>query len=661
MADFLRIIKSSAWIFFINVFLMGLIVLNTFLSDPHQKVFSSFHLSNLFQSRFTFDVMWFAFVLFALGFFLAILSYLIWRYTALGFINRDKKGYGFVVILLLLHCFLWNSQFFPHSNFSLFTGSNVSLVLLLFFSGFTVILFLGRVFFSFSSITAILVLSVLIFGFVKIDFSPPHYRAFNGQPDIIIIGFDSLRPRMVTPQLMPALHHYLSEASVYENAYTPLARTYPSWMSILSGLYPQKHGARFNLMPRSLHNPDCRLLPAVLADQGYESLYAADEKRFANIDGFHGFKYVVGPGIGASDFVIGLISDTPLVNLVRQISLSRLLLPYVYSNRAADASYSGHVFANEVGRGLAALNRLKPTLIAIHFCEAHYPFTPVERGDKALSWYQPQLQDNDPFQQYRKSLNNADNQFAHVLASLKDAGRLENALIFLISDHGEAFVYDTLVFNSLAEGGKKYALTSFGHGTNAADTYQFKVLLAIRQFKNGHPSGMSGHEKIPVSLVDIYPTILNYLTIPCNEKKDGISLLSKKISAKRDFYVETGFNIPALMNYFPDMRDVFMQGYNAYEVNRQGYITIKKERIPGLIAAKEVSVIRGDQMVVFKSTSQDSGQFTWFDHTRQLWQPLNQNDKWSGDIYPMISSLCKHFSDHSKLQQHPFCQTSNVQ
>ncbi|NMG17839.1 alkaline phosphatase family protein [Aromatoleum bremense] len=67
--------------------------------------------------------------------------------------------------------------------------------------------------------------------------------------NIIIIGIDSLSATAfeANRQYLPNLAELLAQGTSFENAYTPIGRTFPAWMSILSGMSPAEHGAVFNL------------------------------------------------------------------------------------------------------------------------------------------------------------------------------------------------------------------------------------------------------------------------------------------------------------------------------------------------------------------------------------------------------------------------------
>ncbi len=120
------------------------------------------------------------------------------------------------------------------------------------------------------------------------------------RPHIVIIGIDSLRDDLTIPRRgvapVPHIRAFLDEARRFSDATTPLARTYPSWVTILTGRHPVTTNARYNLMPRSLVH-EGETLGKALRESGYASIYATDEVRFANFDGSFGFDQLITPHI----------------------------------------------------------------------------------------------------------------------------------------------------------------------------------------------------------------------------------------------------------------------------------------------------------------------------------------------------------------------------
>ena len=69
-----------------------------------------------------------------------------------------------------------------------------------------------------------------------------------------MIGIDSLRldelKRFGGTGLTPNLDRFLEHADVFADSTTPAARTFSSWVAILTGRAPTETGARFNLGAR---------------------------------------------------------------------------------------------------------------------------------------------------------------------------------------------------------------------------------------------------------------------------------------------------------------------------------------------------------------------------------------------------------------------------
>ena len=112
-------------------------------------------------------------------------------------------------------------------------------------------------------------------------------RAASEQPDVIFISIDSWRSdhvpgRQLPPGVMPYLETLIEDAAVIEQAFTPLARSFPAFWTVFTGQFPPRHGIRMNLSDDSLIATPSDLLRA-FGDRGYYRLFAMDERRFANI------------------------------------------------------------------------------------------------------------------------------------------------------------------------------------------------------------------------------------------------------------------------------------------------------------------------------------------------------------------------------------------
>ncbi len=155
-------------------------------------------------------------------------------------------------------------------------------------------------------------------------------QASADKPNVIFIGFDALRPDFLTyfnpsRRHTPTFDAFLQHSTVFKNVFTPDARTFPTWVSILTGRYPLHHKARDD-------NADLSTLdiPTTLAREfqknGYETIFASDDNRFNNInhDQF-GFNRMIGPTGNAIDMMLSNANDNLLSNLLVQTSLGKWL------------------------------------------------------------------------------------------------------------------------------------------------------------------------------------------------------------------------------------------------------------------------------------------------------------------------------------------------
>lgn len=447
------------------------------------------------------------------------------------------------------------------------------------------------------------------------------------QPNIILIGFDSLRPDFINAKNTPTIAQFLQTATVFTEAYTPLARTFPAWVSILTGQYPKHHLARNNLVnnfaPGRLDTLAKRLQHA-----GYTTLYATDEKRFSNITQDYGFNQILGPKMGVNDFLLGSLSDLPLTNLLVNTRIGQLLLPYNYANRAAAITYSPKQFLHLIQFGLAQRDN-KPVLLAIHFCVSHWPHT----------WANDhQAETTSLPDKYRRSVEEVDAQFRDLLISLKHEGLLENSMVVLLSDHGTGLglVGDRLTAKStyLGDPDKLHWLrtfttsslsdasphldTSYGQGTDVLSTQQYHVLLAMRGF---------GIKTIPQqikqrsSLIDIAPTLLDVLQLPSLANSDGMTLKPFLFSAttppqSRPLLLESGYALVELQQSTIDIHKVLKTGIHAYQINsRTGLLSFSAAMQKNALLDKQQAILLDDWLLAHYPKSTGRKLLSHRDHT----------------------------------------------
>ncbi len=420
----------------------------------------------------------------------------------------------------------------------------------------------------------------------------------KNKPNIILIGIDSLRPDFIWSDEiegesnLPNIRNFLTHSKVFETAYTPLARTYPAWNSILTGTYPVKHGARFNLISEIYQNNKIMSIAQLFRKGGYRTIYATDEKRFSNIDERFGFDKVIGPKIGAGDFLLGNLNDLPLTNLISNTWMGKVLFPFTYGNRAATVTYKPETFDRMVIDSLAEEEQM-PLFFNIHFCLAHWPYT--WSGSR-----NPEEEVIGMFDGYKTVLQQADKQFGRLITFLKKKGVLDNAIVVVLSDHGESFTHDSVQYKTILDknnSGVKRVMVP-GHGTDVLSRKQYEVLLAFRKF--GGNRFMPERSQQHAGLIDIAPTLMDLVqNHSANDQFDGISLRPWLENPEfpltsRMFFVETGFSVPAIMSASPNEVKAFQQGAEHYTISKQGRILIKDKSIPLLMSKKQYALYFDD-------------------------------------------------------------------
>jgi arylsulfatase A-like enzyme len=377
--------------------------------------------------------------------------------------------------------------------------------------------------------------------------------ASRSRPNVILIGLDSLRGDMLfptrSPEVTPNLNAFLSEAVAFPDAITPLARTFPSMTTLLSGRHPHRTGAVMNLLPRTqIHEGDT--LPRILERAGYTTAYATDEVRFSNIDATYGFDVAVTPPIGASEFLLSFFADTPLSNQVMNSWLGAALFPHIHANRGASLTYDPSSFVDRIDD---EIEWREPLFLTVHLTLPHWPYTWKDSPKVGSQKPADETQRPKVPAYYQRVVKRADAQFAELLDLLARRGVLGNAIVVVYSDHGETFGYDSesiLPVDGSAVTSLAIAPT-WGHGTSVLALDQYRVVLAMRGYGgNGNRFPAAGRQcDVPVALQDVAPTIAGLLGLVPREPFDGqtlVPLLRVETDAQAAFsgrvrYFETEF------------------------------------------------------------------------------------------------------------------------
>lgn len=579
------------------------------------------------------------FILQCLGY--ALLIYFVWFLAQgsgklLGFKPYSIYLWGLALTLLCILALLsLNAFYYPNSFYGTLwlrlltlTGLNLALVLSLgILGGAFLLAYMNWLFWQAFIKSGLFFLLIIGLGFIlsmidNMQFRKPQFSP-QAKPNIIIIGLDSLRPDFThylghRPIATPQLDRFLKHSLYFTDSYSPLARTFPAWISLLTGQYPKHTGARSNLADPGFILQHATLTQRLQAE-GYETMYGTDEVRFTDISTAYGFDRVFGPKSGAAEFLIGSLSDFPLSNLILKLPGARFLLPYSYGNRGVEVTYEPEDFLQLVRFNLIHHDANRPLFLGLHLCLAHWPHT-YARDSQSPSAIMPE--------RYAASVKALDAQFGLLMQTLHQFGLLQHAIVVVLSDHGVTLglPHDRLSVPENYRGAQEKKLlmkrfklssapadsldfahdfsmgTSYGQGTDIISLKQSKIVLAIKGYQIDLPQRAL---TLRSSLVDVAPTLLDLLHLPALSKADGISLvpyfsghLSVKKIPERPLFFETGDTVSAIETDQIRVNAVVKAALPAYRfMTNTGNLVLTPSAQKSLIQNKQRAVLWGDWLL----------------------------------------------------------------
>jgi hypothetical protein len=484
--------------------------------------------------------------------------------------------------------------------------------------------------------------------------------AAQDRPHVILLGIDSLRleelERFGGQGLTPNLDQFLRDADLVRDTTTPAARTFSSWTAILTGRSPTVTGVRFNLARRSSirANPT---LADLLRESGYRTVYSTDEVRFANIDESFGFDQVITPPIGAADFLIGTYNELPLATVVVNSRLGQLLFPFSYGNRGVATVFQPDSYLGRLERELSFDG---PTLLVTHLTASHWPYyisdTPFEAAEAAHEHDRPL---------YDIGLRTADAMFGDIVSMLERKGALDNAIVVVLSDHGEALgLPGDSIFpeRAIVEGLRApLPVISTGHGQSVLSPVQYRVLLSFRGFGEAGGYRSSGRDVAGGSTVeDIAPTLLDLVGVPAAPiAATGLSMAValqsganplRMANPDRVRYTETDLKVLPKQDGSVDEVGTAKENSRFFEIEpKTGRLSIRQHFAPLALAFKERAAFDERFLLAAIPAGPDAHQYILVDKLQRrgrllLGQPSDEEP----DARRLWDALWSHYSGELK-------------
>ncbi len=485
-------------------------------------------------------------------------------------------------------------------------------------------------------------LAIPLSGWTLHDLPSQGHENSSKKPNILIVGLDSLRRDIALGQRAahtPNLDAFRAHAYIEANVVSPLARTFPAWVTILTGLPPARSGARGNLVGQD-QLPRAESLGWKLKSLGYRTIYATDETRFSNIGTEFGFDEVISPQFGARDFLIGHFSDQLLVNFAVQLPYAEYLLPSLVGNRAFAQAYRPNRFVDRLSEQLGPADS-RPTAMAVHMCMAHWPYYSAQT---------PTVDAHDDFAPYLQSVSELDAQFGYLQSELRRLGYLnDNTLIVLLADHGEALTLAESAPRTITAPSPLHDAVpeaGVGHGTSLLSPSQWQVFLMF----GGHSAVGSiprGYSNALASLADLPGAILELVgEAPRIDSERPLSVVDATTGDKappdqgREYVaLETGFRPPGLDVMHPDGSAALKIARSSFDVLDDGRVEVKSSVYEISVQTKDFGVTDGNRTLALVRTA-DEPVLVEFD-TDGAWRIFPRDRGQDSSEPALLAAACK--------------------
>jgi arylsulfatase A-like enzyme len=316
------------------------------------------------------------------------------------------------------------------------------------------------------------------------------------RPNVILISVDTLRPDFLgcyghPRPTSPAIDALAARGTVFDDVTAAAPWTLPSHATMLTGLYPSRHGVIDHT-----YRLEAETLQQSLSSAGYQTMAVVNshnigDRAYGLIDGFDA---------GKAEYVPEMeeLFGGPIVN-------------------------RGNAITNKAIAALNARDEARPFFLFLHYYDVHTDFTPdpkwklefvraesrlkgttdeltrlrargVELAESDLQWLR---------EMYEAEIRTLDEILARLFDHLEASGLAKNTLIALTSDHGEEF----------------YEHRGLLHGRTH---YQELVRIPLILAGPGVPRGE--HIETPVHGVDVAPTIWALAGVAAPEGVDGVDL-----------------------------------------------------------------------------------------------------------------------------------------
>jgi arylsulfatase A-like enzyme len=312
-------------------------------------------------------------------------------------------------------------------------------------------------------------------------------RTASNRRNVILISMDTLRADHLScygyfRKTSPHIDSLAGRGTRFADVSSTSAWTTPVHGSLFTGRYPLQLGSIRYHGGKKMHvlGAEEETLAELLQDAGYET------------QAFTGGGFVS-----------------------RKLGFDQGFVKYRDHNNIKD-------YIDQLLEWLTEHDRSRPFFLFVHFYDTHRPYIPPDEKFKEMfkggykgnfpvrkvcsRKYRPLSEEDLRYviSQYDGEIAHADYQLGRFFAHLHDTGLDRNTLLVYLSDHGDEF---------------------FEHGDCDHTTSVYQELVGVPLVFKGPGIPARQVVQVPVSLIDVPPTILHYLGMPVPDSMEGTSLL----------------------------------------------------------------------------------------------------------------------------------------
>jgi arylsulfatase A-like enzyme len=309
------------------------------------------------------------------------------------------------------------------------------------------------------------------------------------EPNIVMIVIDTLRPDHLpfygyAKDTAPFLSRLASQGVVFEQTRSTSSWTAPGTASIVTSLYPVQHGVHKGLMALKMLQ---RVDPHVTVNRIPDAAATAAEV------------------LKEAGYSTWGLSDN--VNVGFEEGFNQGFDEFRTSNDLGAATVN-----NRLRQWAEEMQAARPYFLYLHYMDPHRPYL------KHAPWYEPAEGELlDSISAYDSEINYVDAKVEEVFELL---GLDQGTLVIVTSDHGEEFQ---------EHGG-------WDHGRTLYDEVLEVPLLVYSSAE----ALTARRVEEPVSVLDILPTLRDYVGLPGSPVEQGVSLLPAcrggELPEQREFY-----------------------------------------------------------------------------------------------------------------------------